>query len=421
MSHSVEFKKIASDGKALGYLDDKACFCVGPLPGETALVETVKSKPTFTEAMLSEITQASVHRGEAREEHYQLCSPWQGVDYAYQLELKRGMLAEVFERPQLRLEIRDLVPSPEQFNYRNKLEFALLVDAGKRIRLAFHARGSEAELLPLETGCVLGSVAMNNVALKILERLNRLNISGYVESLTVRESQTDGKILAVVGLHQKATRDWSELKINEAAGVIVSRVRPGHMHETLWYDGEKELSEKMGGVELRYPYDGFFQTNMPAFEQALRQIMKVVPRESRVADLYCGVGTIGLSVAPKVRSVIGVEINTGALAQAEANAVSAGLANYTAVAESTERMPSDVLKGVDVVIVDPPRAGLGHRVLDMLLEAAPGRVIYLSCNPVTQARDIMMFAGKYRASGVTGFDFYPGTLHLESLVVLDRI
>src|SRR5664279_961988 len=141
MKHSVEFVKIVGEGKALGYLDGRACFCAGPLPGETTLVETVKTKRNFTEATMLAVEQASVHRHEAREPHFLLCSPWQGVDYAYQLELKRGMLAEIFGRPELQLKVDDMVAAPEQFGYRNKLEFSLKRGAGVKLELAFHARG----------------------------------------------------------------------------------------------------------------------------------------------------------------------------------------------------------------------------------------------------------------------------------------
>src|SRR5690242_8690383 len=103
MPHTVEFKKIVSEGKALGYLDGRACFCVGPLPGESAIVEVSKSKSNFVEATQREIVLASPHRHEPSEDHYMLCSPWQGVDYEYQLELKRQMLTESMARPELGL------------------------------------------------------------------------------------------------------------------------------------------------------------------------------------------------------------------------------------------------------------------------------------------------------------------------------
>jgi len=420
MKHSAEFAKIVGEGKALGYLDGRACFCAGPLPGETALVEVVKAKKTFLEATMLEVTKTSAHRGDAREEHFRLCSPWQGVDYDYQLELKRGMLAEIFGRPELKLKVQDLVAAPEQFGYRNKLEFGLYTSNDGRLELAFHARGSDTNMVPVPAGCVLGSAAMNTAALAVVERLNELEVGNAATSLMVRESGMDGQLLAVVGLERRLKRDWGRLQIPEIAGVVVSQVRPGHTHERLWAAGETSLRELVGGVELRYPFDGFFQTNVPAFELAFERILPAVPAGARVVDLYGGVGAIGLPAAKIARSVVGVEVHAVAAEQAAANAARAGLTNYEAVATPAERLPVDALKAAEVVVLDPPRAGLDRRVVAALLETAPQRILYLSCNPVTQARDIMMLAEKYQPGTVTGFDFYPGTLHLESLVALER-
>jgi 23S rRNA (uracil1939-C5)-methyltransferase len=420
MPQEVAFKKIVPEGKALGYLDDRACFCVGPLPGEVARVEVTKVKAKFCEAVMREVVTASGHRHEAAEGHYLLCSPWQGVDYEYQLALKRGMLAETFGRPELGLEVLEVVGAPEVLGYRNKLKFALAADEGRRLSLALHERG-KVDLLVAVPGCVLGSEVMNVAAGKLLERINTLNIAGYVESLMLRESKADGKLLGVVGLHQVAKRDWSRLVGQELAGVVVSRVRPGRRQEVVWSVGAVELREQVGGLRVAYGFDGFFQTNVAAFELALERIVAAVSEGARVVDLYGGVGVIGLAAAAKAREVVGVEIDAGAAERARENAGRNGMSNYTVVGVPAERMDAGVLKRAECVIVDPPRAGLDRRVVEMLLAAGTERIIYLSCNPVTQARDLMLLGRKYRFGGVTGFDFYPGTLHLESLVVLERV
>ncbi len=125
-------------------------------------------------------------------------------------------------------------------------------------------------------------------------------------------------------------------------------------------------------------------------------------------------------MARKAREVVGVEVNPSAVELANRNAKTVGIGNYRAVAVAAERLDPAVLAGADCVVVDPPRAGLDRRVVDAILTSAPERVVYLSCNPVTQARDVGLLAKGYMADGVTGFDLYPGTLHLESLVVLRR-
>jgi 23S rRNA (uracil1939-C5)-methyltransferase len=133
------------------------------------------------------------------------------------------------------------------------------------------------------------------------------------------------------------------------------------------------------------------------------------------------VGSIGLAAARRAHKVVGVEVNPSSVEWSLGNADRNAIVNYTAVQTAAERLDTAVLRGADCVIVDPPRAGLHGRVIDALLEAAPARIIYLSCNPATQVRDLQFLSGAYRAQGVEGFDFYPGTLHLESLAVLERI
>ena len=149
--------------------------------------------------------------------------------------------------------------------------------------------------------------------------------------------------------------------------------------------------------------------------------MRHIDPQHFVADLYGGVGTIGLPVAKVARKVVGIEISASAVKLANLNAEQNELTNYQAFATPSEKMNPEIMRGVDTVIVDPPRTGLNSKVIEFLLEAKPSRIIYLSCNPVTQLRDVMLLIPGYKPSRLKGYDFYPGTLHMESLVVLDRV
>jgi 23S rRNA (uracil1939-C5)-methyltransferase len=412
----VTFAKIVSEGKALGYYDGRACFCVGPIPGETAEVEITRTKPRFCEAVLREITQPAPEREPAVEEHFLACSPWQGVSYDRQLELKRQMLTEALGRPELGLPVLGMTGSPEQWGYRNKLEFALDWRDGQA-RLAWHGRGTH-ELVPTPDGCRLGSEAMNLAAREVAGRLSLLG-ANEATSIVVRQSQAG--VVVMVGLERSRRRNWSELVGPELAGLAVAVTAPGHQYDPIWHSGALEGWEELGGVRVAYPPDGFFQVNVPAFRLALADILAAVPEGAAVVDLYGGAGSVGLPLARQAKSVRGIEIDAAAVARAEASAAAADLSNYEAVTLPAQRLTSDDLQGADVVVVDPPRAGLDERVIDRLLESLPERIVYLSCNPVTQARDLMRLASAYRSEGVRGYDFYPGTLHLESLAVLDRL
>jgi len=419
MTKQVTFEKIVGGGKALGYLDGKPCFAAGPLPGEVCDVVVKREKAGFAEANVARIVQPVAERSLPAEDHYLECSPWQNVVYDRQLELKRAMLAEAYSGPKLHLPVTAMTGAKKQIGYRNKLEFSLR--KGEHVDLAFHARGSYEELVVLPEGCRLGSEAINKAALAIAGRIEALKLAGYVETVTVRQSVANGGLLGVVALHQVPKRAWDDLGGLGLAGLVVTRVRHRDAHELVWHDGELQLEEKIAGLNLAYPYDGFFQTNPPAFEDALAGILAAIPKGANVVDLYGGVGSIGLAVAGRADSVVGVEVNLSSVEWSLGNADRNGIVNYTAVHAPAERLEAKVLRGADCVIVDPPRAGLHGRVIDSLLEAGPARIVYLSCNPATQVRDVQLLSEAYRAQGVDGFDFYPGTLHLESLVVLDRI
>lgn len=418
MTKTVTFEKIVGGGMAMGYLDGKACFAAGPLPGEVCRVSIIKDKPTFMEVAVQDILEPASQRGASAEDHYLVCSPWQNVDYGYQVGLKQAVLAEAFA--QTPVTVGEFVRAARLTGYRNKLEFSVK-PGEERLDLAFHARGSYEDLMNLPEGCRLGTDDMNAAALALVERAHYLKLDGYVETLTVRRSVGSGTLLGHIALHQTPQRVWDDLVGPEFACVAVSRVRRRVDHELVWESGGTTLTEKLGGNRLSYPYDGFFQTNVEMFDEVLSNILRQVPAGMKVVDLYGGVGTIGLAAARFAPEVVGVEINASSVAQALRNASAAGLANYSAVAVPAQRLDHKVLDGAGCVIVDPPRAGLEARVIESLIEAAPGRIIYLSCNPVTQARDVQRLAGIYKPGSVTGYDLYPGTLHLESLLVLDRI
>ena len=421
MTKTVTFEKIVGGGKAMGYLDGKPVFASGPLPGEIAEVEIIKDKPGFAEGVVVALSQVSPRRSGEPEAHYLSCSPWQNVDYEYQLELKKQVLAEAFGRPSIDVPVLEIVASDKLDGYRNKLEFSLN-STEDGLKLAFHARGSYENLMNLPEGCKLGHADMNAAALELAQAAHALKLDGYMETLTVRRSEATGDLMGHIALHQlPKKRDWAKLKLPGFAAVVVSRVRRRVEHELVWTSGLTTLKEKVGGLELSYPYDGFFQTNIDMFEKILETIVAEVPDSGRLIDLYGGVGTIGLSAATKASEVVGVEINASSVDMAKENADRAGIQNYQALQTPAQRLDPKVLSGADCIIVDPPRAGLELRVVNEILAAAPKRIIYLSCNPVTQARDWQLLSGVYKTTGVTGYDMYPGTLHLESLMILDRI
>lgn len=421
MTQSIKFEKVVPEGKALGHWNEKAVFAIGPLPGETAEVTIVREKRTWAEATLRKIVEPSVHRTGETESHYLSCSPWQGVDYAYQCTLKRQMLDEIYAQPELKLDVAEFHSAVETTGYRNKLEFSVYNFDGA-FQLAFHERGRFDAYVPAPDGCRLGSESMNTAARGVVDELIRNKLDSHAQTVTVRKSRSNGAVIAVVCVDRQADKlGWSDLTLPDGLqGLrVVTKVKHNFYH-TLYNVGSTDLEEIVGGVTMVYPWDSFFQVNLPMFELVLADIRQKVAKGAHVMDLYGGAGSIGLPLARDGHQVVGVEIIASSVKLANANAEAAGLTNYHAICAPAEKISLESFEGIDVVVVDPPRAGLHGDVVQTLLEAAPKRIIYVSCNPITQARDILVMSDKYAVEPVIGYDQYPGTLHLESLVVLNR-
>lgn len=418
MSQLITFEKIVPEGKAMGHLaDGRAVFTIGPLPGEKARVSISKQRRSYAEALLREIIDPSPERSDPAEDHCLVCSPWQGVAYDYQLDIKRRMLEEALAQHHIAIQPDKLVPSSLQLAYRNRLDFTVARLEG-RLQLAFHVRGSWNDFVGLPHGCQLGTPAMNQAALNLIQQLDRRGINVEPATITVRQSHSTKNLLTI--LTTSLSCDWEHIDTSALGSFLVSRplAGSGAPGEIVYQAGDKYLSDKLAEIDVSYPYNAFFQTNIPVFEEALAAMIKAAPSEGKIVELYSGVGSIGLPLAAKGAAVHGVETTHEAVEFAERSARANNIASYTADCIAAERMDSTILHEADCVIVDPPRAGLHPKVIQWLIESKPKQLLYLSCNPVTQARDLAKLQAVYRCNSLTGFDFYPGTLHLEALAIL---
>ncbi len=427
MAMEVTIEKIVPEGKSLAHIDGKAIFVWGGLPGEVVEIEITKDKKTFAEAKMVRVITPSPDRIEPAEDHYLICSPWQVLSYEKQIEYKRALLVEAYQNiANEEVKIEKFYESKEHYDYRTKLEFSFTYDENNRIALAFHKRGKNNEY-EIVDGCKLGSDRMNQAAAKITEILNNTpNIGAKgLKSLTLRESKTNGQIIAIL-LHK--FREY-EIRITLADlgglvdGIIIAystiQSPTAVITELRYQEGTDHLEEKVLDKIIRYPYDGFFQNNLPVFELALNEIREATPEVNRLVELYSGTGSIGFNLADKAKEVVGVEIVPSAVEYAGINKVLNKIDNYTEIQLPDHKLSKDILENTEVLVLDPPRAGLHQKITAMVLETLPKRIIYLSCNPVTQARDYSLLREKYKMTRLVGFDFYPNTLHMESLLVLE--
>lgn len=378
---AVLVEKIIPGGQALGTLaDGRKIFFWNALPGEKVVeYEVTKKKSHYLEAIALKIEQPSIYRVEPLDACYLSTSPWQMMDFNYEQQLKGELVQEVFRQNQIEVATPEVVSDGVQFGYRNKMEYALYYDfEDSKIHLAFHQRGSHRKM-PVDKSSI-EKPEIFKYACSVVDDLNaRGEEARKYQSLLLRCNQA-GKV----------------------SGGLFENHQPHPVFE--------KLKDTILGHEYSYSPNGFFQINLPVYELALTEIKKYV-EPGRVLDLYSGVGTIGLSVA---EDAILVESNKAAYLEAVENAKGTGA--KAVLAKSEEVL--DYIEPDMTVIVDPPRAGCDKKLIEKLLEVHPKKIIYLSCNPATQARDVRMLLEGYKIEAMKTFNFFPRTPHIENLVVL---
>ncbi len=417
----LEFDRLTPEGMAAASLPGerkRVAVAWGVLPGERARVFPVRRRRETLFCRVEEILDPSPERIESAEPHYLSCSPWQVMNYAAQLRAKRAILEELFPG----VPLSQFVEAKTVWGYRNKLEFSFTEDEGQ-LRLAFHERASAFRKVALPEGCRLAGPAMNAAALELVDRLAERGVGeSSLKSLVVRGSVATGE--AILGLYvMDENFPACDLPLEQSAGLAVIYSDPRSpasvATKELFRHGRQQLTERVGGLELDFPLEGFFQNHAEVFAQAVEEIRRNTPHCERLVELYSGVGSIGLALADHAREIVAVESNEAAVEFAEENRRRCGANNYHPRVAQAELSAEEVLDGADAVVLDPPRSGLHPKLVAALLRTQPKRILYLSCNPANQARDVSMLAPVFRPATLIGFDFYPQTPHIESLIVLD--
>lgn len=419
---------IAHNGAAkCSEVDGKTIYVHGMLPGETAIVD-VSSKHKVLLGEIREFITISPNRKAPEELHYLSCSPWQVVEYPTQVALKHEILSDLYSYHEGIPKVA-FTPAEQYFGYRTKVEFSFiqrdLSGAPMPLSLAFHIRNAGKARVALPDGCELLSENVNNIALAICAKLQAAGLTTYeLKALTIRESKTTGKCIAILYVKEKtiASIDTSDIKNLSGFQVWYSTHKsPAAVPTALIYKtGEEYVEEVIDDISLRYPWDGFFQNNIPVFKKAVERMREYLVPDSQVLELYSGVGTIGLLLAKNAKQIHGVEINESSVMLAKENAERNNITNYTTECLPAEKINKELIAKCNTLILDPPRVGLHPKLIEHIKEAEPENIIYLSCNPETQARDYSSLAEKYQILHIEGFDFYPQTPHCESLLCLKK-
>ena len=427
----VRTEVVVGGGQTLATLPDgRKLFLWGALPGEIVDVQETKRKSHYSEGIATTVHTASPERTAPQDpESYISTSPWQIMSPEAEAHYKAALLEEAFE-------LHDIVlPKPitvysdgNMYGYRNKVEFSFWFDtASERLDLAFFRRGSHGKIPVQDTS--LANDLTNQLGAAVVQALNQLGIGGRaLKTLLIRTNR------AGEARWQLHVKDES-FPVADFFAALPKQWQTGNVQGELIYSNPKSpasvitrrlsttpapLTDSLLGVTYRYATESFFQINLPLYERTLRDIASWLPEDTPVVDLYSGVGTIGLSVAGD-RPLTLVEINEAAVQEMQANIMQLGRQQSTRAILAASEQALDVITPEATVIVDPPRAGLHEDVVRQLLASRPKRIIYLSCNPVTQARDVMRLSERYGIRAHQGYNYFPRTPHIEHLVVLDTI
>jgi 23S rRNA (uracil1939-C5)-methyltransferase len=439
---------LAAGGRGVARHDGVVVFVDRALPGDRVLARIQRVKRRHGEAIAFERLAGGPDRIEAPCPHFGACGGcrWQDLRYERQLEHKQQQVLDALQRIAGIAEppLEPIVPAVRQFAYRNKLEYAWTrTEAGAS--LGFHRAGRWEEVIPIEV-CLLTGEAGNAVREAFiawargqgLEAFDQRDGKGFLRHLVVREGVRTGEFLCVVVTTSGDLPGVEELEAilaERAPGVIgvlhavnegVSEIATGIPTRPLL--GRAWFEEEISGLRLRVSAGSFLQTNTEMadvlYQDAIEQAG--LTGGETVWDLYCGTGSIGLALAGEARRVIGVEIVEEAVERARENALANGVANIQFVCADAGKAPRDLiaegLPAPDVVMIDPPRAGMTPKAARRVGELGARRIVYVSCNPTTLAGNAPMLAeAGYELTRIRSFDLFPHTPHVECVARFDRI
>jgi len=446
----------AAEGKALARVDGKVIFISGAVPGDVADVLLTKNKKDWAEGRAVQIRELSAERQQPFCKHFGTCGgcKWQMLPYKKQLEYKQQEVEQNLQRiGKTNLPpVLPIVGSDDSLHYRNKLEFTfsnkryllpgeLNSDASAEANaLGFHAPRIFDKVIDIEECWLMDEVnnrIRNSIRSYALENgLSFYDIrqhNGWLRNIIIRLCST-GELMVNICLNHEAEEDRKKLfdhlleQVPEITTLLFT-INP-KWNDSIYdltpqvYSGKGYAIEKLEDLQFKISPKSFFQTNTRQAEKLYRitRDFAALTGEEIVYDLYCGTGSIGLFVSKLARKVIGVEVIEEAIHDAKENAALNNISHAEFFAGDVIKICNDAFFAThgrpDVVITDPPRAGMHEKLVNKLLEIAAPRIVYVSCNTATQARDLGILALKYTVEKIQPVDMFPHTHHIECVVLL---
>jgi 23S rRNA (uracil1939-C5)-methyltransferase len=456
----LEIVDVAAEGKAIGKYNNMVVFVPWLAPGDIADVQVTKKRKKFMEGRAEQIHEYSALRQEPFCKHFSVCGgcKWQHLPYEKQLEFKQKQVIDNLTRIG-KVSVENITPilaSANEKHYRNKLEFTFSStrwltedevnnsdEINDRNALGFHVPGRFDRVLDIET-CYLQDELSNQIRLSVREFVAKEGFSfynqraneGFLRNIIIRNSNR-GEWMVIMVFGEERPNDIEAVlyflkdtfpQITSLQYVVNQKVNDtiGDQKVHL-FSGKDFIEEDMDGLVFKIGPKSFFQTNS---DQALKlyeitRDFAMLKETDLVYDLYTGTGTIANFVAKQCRKVIGVEYVEPAIVDARINSKNNEISNTLFFAGDMKDVLNDEFIAEhgrpDVIITDPPRAGMHADVIQTILRAQPKRIVYVSCNPATQARDLELLSEAYSVAAVQPVDMFPHTHHVENVVRLERL
>ena len=433
--YELEITGISHQGYGVGRIDNIVTFVPQAMLGETVKVKIVEYKKKMATAELLEVIVSNPYRQEANCPHSQNCGgcELQHGEYAYQLQAKRQIVTDAINRlARVEQEVEPVLGMDNPWEYRNKGIFHLDYSRGV-VRAGFYEQGSH-DFVAIEH-CRLFSQQVNEILQTIVELIQQSGKANYIQKVMLRESNANGEVMVVFVIGENSWRlpDLPQ-KLMAQHQQIVSvyyniNTNPKLMlgKTCILLAGEATITDKLGDLSFRISPQSFFQVNTKQAEVLYQQVLDYATLDGSetVIDAYCGIGTISLFLAQQAKRVIGVESVGQAIKDAKENARFNKMDNCEFVTAKVEDwLPKWVAKNekADCIVLDPPRKGCDTAVLDSIIRSGMPKIVYVSCNPSTLARDIQyLHQNGYSLEKVQPVDLFCNSWHVECVVLLSKV
>jgi 23S rRNA (uracil1939-C5)-methyltransferase len=455
---NIEIIDISSEGLGVAKINDWVVFVERAVPGDVCNFTVYRKKKSFGFAKITQLVKPSPHRVEAPCQHFGTCGgcKWQNFNYTAQLQFKQNQVVNAFQRL-AKVEVEqtfDILGCKEIYYYRNKLDFGFsnkkwltaeeIINEdtiGDRNGCGFHVSGAFDKVLDV-THCHLQPSPSNEIRNEVkrfaLEQgydfFNIRDKAGLMRTLIIRTSTT-GEVMCVFSFYdndaEKINALLSHVKQNFPQITALLYVINQKGNDTIYdlpvhcFSGNDFIYEEMEGLKFKIGPKSFYQTNSLQAHELYKITRNFADLQGNeiVYDLYTGTGTIALFIAKNAKQVIGIESVPEAIEDAKENARINRVSNTSFYAGDMKDVLNDDFIAAngrpDVIITDPPRVGMHLSVVAKIVELAPPKIVYVSCNPASQARDVALLSEKYKVSKVQAVDMFPQTLHVENVVLLE--